>query len=111
MKIEAKTVVSIRYKMSNSSGEVLEDILSGLPISYLHGRGDILPALEAALYGLKEGDKKAISISNQMGYDEVDDEFYIEVIIDQIRLATTEELENGLKPKISSNSCCLNGYC
>ncbi|WP_449439056.1 hypothetical protein [Pedobacter steynii] len=58
MTVEEKTVVSIRYKMENSKREVLEDILDGLPISYLHGKGSILPSLEQELTGLNEGEEK-----------------------------------------------------
>jgi len=52
MKITNNAIVTIRYKMHNSKGEVLEDMLEGSPVEYMHGRGNILPQLENDLLGL-----------------------------------------------------------
>ena len=110
MQILEYTVVSIRFKMTNSKGEVLENTLEGPPIHYIHGKGNILPALEAELNGLKKGDFKTIHISKEKGYDETDDEFIVEVIIDEIRQATEQELKEGLlqftQPTIDCNGGC-----
>lgn len=80
MQIANNTLVSIRYSMKNSRGEVLENILEGAPVSYLHGTGHILPSLEANLAGLEAGDKKSIFITKDPGYPDIDDDFYFEVI-------------------------------
>jgi FKBP-type peptidyl-prolyl cis-trans isomerase SlyD len=110
MEILEHTVVSIRYKMTNSKGEVLENTLEGEPINYIHGKGNILPALEAELNGLKKGDCKTILISKEKGYNETDDEFIVEVIIDEIRQATELELKEGLlqftEPAIDCKGGC-----
>lgn len=111
MKVEDKTVVSIRYKMQNSKGEILEDNLNGLPVNYLHGIGSILPALEAELEGLKEGEEKQIFFSKEKGYKDLDDEFYIKVVVDCIRLATDKEIEGGLNPQVADNYCGPEGCC
>jgi len=111
MKIEDKTVVSIRYKMENSKGEILEDNLNGLPISYLHGEGSILPSLEAELAGLNQGEEKQIFLSKEKGYKDLDDEFYIKVIVDHIRFATAKEIEEGLNPQVADNYCGPEGCC
>ncbi len=95
MNIGTNTIVGIRYKMQNSKGEVLEDILEGSPVEYLHGSGNILPALEAALAGLHAGDQKNILVSRDAGYSEVDDDFLFEVVIDTVRLATEDEIKKG----------------
>jgi len=110
MQILEHTVVSIRYKMTNSNGEVLENTMEGAPIHYIHGGVNILPALEAELNGLKKGDCKTILISKEKGYDETDDEFIVEVIIDEIRQATAQELKEGLlqvtRPTIDCHVGC-----
>lgn len=111
MKIEDRTVVSIRYKMENSKGEILEDILDGLPINYLHGHGTILPSLEAELTGLNEGEEKQIFLSKKNGFQNLDDEFHISVVIDKVRYATKEELEKGLNPVLSDDYCGPEGCC
>jgi FKBP-type peptidyl-prolyl cis-trans isomerase 2 len=81
--------------MKNSKGEVLEDNLGKDCKQYLHGTGNILPALEANLAGLKAGDKKFVYISKQDGINDLDDDFSFEVIIDNVRAATEEELQRG----------------
>ncbi|ETZ22259.1 peptidylprolyl isomerase [Pedobacter sp. V48] len=111
MKIEDKTVVSIRYKMENSKGEILEDILDGLPINYLHGHGTILPSLEAELKGLNEGDEKQFFLSKETGFEGLDDEFHIRVIVDKVRYASEEELEKGLNPLMLDDYCGPKGCC
>ena len=64
MHISEHTVVSIRYKMTNTRGEVLENTMAGPPIQYIQGRGNILPALEAELNGLKTGDPIVLHVTN-----------------------------------------------
>ena len=44
MQILEHSVVSIRLKMTNSKGEVLENNLEGQPIQYVQGGGNILPS-------------------------------------------------------------------
>lgn len=110
MIIQDKTVVSLRFRMKNSKGEVLEDILDGPPINYLHGGGGILPLLEAALTGLKAEDQTLIFISRDEGYEGMDDDFSVEVIVDDVRPATQKEIENGVVA-LASDSCGPEGCC
>ena len=111
MHISEHTVVSIRYKMTNTRGEVLENTMAGPPIQYIQGRGNILPALEAELNGLKTGECKTILISKEKGYNEADDEFIVEVIVDDIRKATEQELKEGLLHHKQSTTSCSGGGC
>jgi FKBP-type peptidyl-prolyl cis-trans isomerase SlyD len=80
--------------MKNSKGEILEDIMESEPMTYLHGSGRMLHALEENLEGLKAGDEKIFLISKEHGYD-VDDSFSFEVVIEEVRPATEEELKVG----------------
>ena len=98
MQIGVNTVVGFRYRMLNGKGEVLEDILEGSPATYLHGSGNIMPALEEQLEGLSAGDSKQIIVSGDTGFAGTDDEFSFEVIIDFVRSATEEEVNLG-RPK------------
>lgn len=103
MKIAANTVVSLRYIMKNESREVIEDIINTAPVKYLHGSGNILPALEACLEGLETGQHKSISISNQTS-SQLNEQFHFDVVIDDVRPATEGELKKG-KPIHSTNEC------
>ncbi|MGZ8549943.1 MAG: FKBP-type peptidyl-prolyl cis-trans isomerase [Chitinophagaceae bacterium] len=96
MKITEQKVVSLRYIMKNREGEEIENTFPGPAVQYVHGAGKILPELEIQLNGLKKGDKKSITL-------ELPDTFRFEIEIDDIRLATTEELAAG-KPLIV-NDC------
>jgi FKBP-type peptidyl-prolyl cis-trans isomerase SlyD len=94
MIIENQRVVSIRYIMRNHKGEELENNIGDAPISYLHGSGNILPALESGLTGLQPGDKKSLSISGDLVAG-LPEEYHFEIIIDDVRKATNEELSKG----------------
>ena len=50
-KITDDMVVSIEYTLKDDSGEVLDSSDGGEPLSYLHGRGQIIPGLERELEG------------------------------------------------------------
>ena len=98
MEIAEKTVVSLRYIMKNQDGVELENTFSGSAVQYLHGSGKILPQLETLLTGLKTGDKKEITI-------EIPDTFHFAVRIDDIRMATPEEIQAGNPIAITDNAC------
>ena len=110
MRVMNNTVVSIRYRMENCNGEELENIMENEPVQYIHGAGDIMPALEAGLTGLNEGEKKSIFLTKKDGFAGLDDDFYIEVVVDGVRTATEDELIRGLQ-KPGKEDCCGSGCC
>lgn len=111
MKVRDKTVVFIRYRIKNSKGEVLENIIDGSAINYLHGGGYILSSLEAELEGLEAGEGKTIFISKDRGYDLIKKGFYVEVIIDEIHESTTDELKGYSKLQDSDSNCGPDCIC
>ena len=106
MQIADHTVVSVRNRMKNSRGEVLENTLNSTPIHYLHGVGSLLPVLEADLAGLKAGDERTMVVSGEQGGGQLGDDFYLEVIIDGVRAATEEELRRGSPHQPDCGSDC-----
>lgn len=105
MKIETGKVVSLRFVMKNAMGDVIEDIMDQAPVEYLHGAGNILPALEVGVEDLQVGDTKQVIFKN----DGSGDEFKIDLVVDAIRPATTEEIKAGKpekKPEICGPGCC-----
>lgn len=60
-------VISLEYQVRLRDGQVVE-ATSQHPIDYLHGGGQILPALERALEGLCEGDRAAFTIPAEDAY-------------------------------------------
>ena len=62
MKIEKDTAVTLRYKISESSGKVLEE--SAEPMAYLHGGyGNTFPKVETALEGQETGFHTVIELA------------------------------------------------
>ncbi|MDB5087439.1 MAG: FKBP-type peptidylprolyl isomerase [Mucilaginibacter sp.] len=107
MNIEANRVVSLRFVMKNNNGDVIEDIMNQAPVDYLHGSGNISPALEAAVEGLKVGDKKLIVFKKAESSGE---NYQMNVVVDNIRLATPSELKSG-KPEPPKDETCGPGCC
>jgi len=52
--------------------------------------------LEISLAGLKIGEKRIVSISKQE-FAEVDEDFILEIVVDNIRLGTQEESASGIQ--------------
>jgi FKBP-type peptidyl-prolyl cis-trans isomerase SlyD len=108
--VKANKVVSIRFTLKNSHGEILEGIMNSNAVEYLHGSGNILPALEAGIEGLHAGDRKSITFNSDDS--KASDKYYIDVIIDNVREATLIELQQGKpEPKPSDRSCGTGCCC
>lgn len=60
-------VISLEYQVRLQDGQVVEATRHH-PIDYLHGGGQLLPALEKALEGLCEGDRAAFVIPAEDAY-------------------------------------------
>ncbi len=61
-------VVSLHYVLKNSKGLVLDSSEGEDPLSYLHGADNIVPGLEKALLGRKQGDHFSVVVSPEEGY-------------------------------------------
>jgi FKBP-type peptidyl-prolyl cis-trans isomerase SlyD len=72
MQISDNKVVSIHYTLTNNKGEVLDSSSGKAPLSYLHGKNNIISGLENALSGKAVGDKFNISIPPEEAYGKHD---------------------------------------
>jgi FKBP-type peptidyl-prolyl cis-trans isomerase SlyD len=68
MRVKLGRVISMDYVVRVDTGKVVETSSGRSPIEYLHGSGQILPALERALEGLREGDQASFSIPCEDAY-------------------------------------------
>lgn len=104
MLIQKDTVVTIRYTMKDDKGEVMEDTMNTSPVQYVHGSGSILPSLELHVEGLSAGDKRSFVAQEKLWKHP----FHFDVMIDEVRAATEEEIENGrsLKNDCGPDCCC-----
>ena len=73
MHIEKRKVVTIEYTLTDESEEVLDTSKGQEPLTYLHGAGNIIPGLEAALEGKTEGDALKVKITPEEGYGDRDE--------------------------------------
>jgi FKBP-type peptidyl-prolyl cis-trans isomerase SlyD len=64
-------VVTIHYTLKDDDGDVVDSSSGGEPLEYLHGAGNIVPGLEAAMSGKTVGDKFKVTVAPADGYGEV----------------------------------------
>lgn len=71
MTISKDSVVRFHYTMRNPQGEMLESTRDdNEAVTYLHGHGNLLPALEQALEGRQAGDQLTLTLSPEQAYGE-----------------------------------------
>ena len=85
-RIKKNKKVSIVYSIMNGNGEILMEVSPHSPIYYLHGyRNDnIVPGLEDALNGHKEGDIFTVELPYELAYGAYDKSLVIEVAKEEL---------------------------
>ncbi len=73
--ISDNQVVSVHYELTDAnSSEILDSNLGGAPLSFIVGKGQIIPGLEEKIKELKAGDNAKISVAPADAYGEYDNE-------------------------------------
>ncbi len=88
MTIEENKVVSIIYQLrkDNHQGEVVEELTKEKPLTFLFGRGNLLPKFEENLNGLGAGDPFQFSLTSDEAYGPVKDNAIVDVPLDVFRI-------------------------
>jgi len=74
MAINDNQVVSISYELKDvASGDVIDSNLDAAPLSFIVGKGQIIPGLENELKNLSQGDNADITVSAKDGYGDYDE--------------------------------------
>ncbi len=73
MQVIKDAVASIHYTLKNDEGTVLDTSEGREPLPYLHGAGNIVPGLEAALEGKTVGEELQVRIEAAEAYGEKND--------------------------------------
>ena len=68
MKITDGKVVTFHYRLAEQGGQEIENNYDSTPMSYLHGRGNLLSALENALHGLEPAAKTVVTLTPEQAY-------------------------------------------
>lgn len=79
MKIQNDTVATIMFELTvgGYDGELVENTDPEKPFEFLYGRGNLLPAFEAELLGLEEGDSFRFMLKSEEGYGAYDPELVV----------------------------------
>ncbi len=72
-------IVTLDFEITDGDGAVLDTSSRVGPMRYLHGAGQLLPALERAVAGLKIGAKKSVEIPCKEAFGERDEARILEV--------------------------------
>ncbi len=73
-KIARDQVVSIDYRLLDDDGSLIETTEGDEPLTYLHGRGELVPGLERALEGKVPGDTGKFHVPAADAYGDRDPE-------------------------------------
>ncbi len=94
MIIEKDKAVTINYRLSDDNGQLIDESSDG-SFCYLHGHDNIVPGLEQALNGKKQGDTFAAKIAPNEGYGERD-ESRVETVAKDM-FPSDEEITPGME--------------
>jgi len=83
-KIREGSQVALEYTLSDEAGTVIESNKGKQPMSYIHGKSQIIPGLEKELSGMKVGEEKKIQIKPEDGYGPVNPDAFQEVPKDKL---------------------------
>jgi len=78
------TTVELEYTLRLGDGSVVQSNVDQEPLSYVHGEGTLLPALESALAGHGADDEVEVTLAPDDAYGQVNDELFRDVPIEQI---------------------------
>jgi FKBP-type peptidyl-prolyl cis-trans isomerase SlyD len=71
--------VSFEYTLSDENGEVLQSNKGKEPVTYTHGRHEIIPGLEKGLSAMQVNEEKSIRVKPDEAYGPVDPKGFKEI--------------------------------
>jgi FKBP-type peptidyl-prolyl cis-trans isomerase SlpA len=60
--------VTLHFALKLDNGDVVDSTFDKNPATFKVGDGNLLPGFEQAIYGLKAGDRRSLSISPEQGF-------------------------------------------
>jgi FKBP-type peptidyl-prolyl cis-trans isomerase SlyD len=97
--IEKNRVVFLHYTLKGDDGTVIDSSSGRQPMSYLHGKNNIIPGLERALAGKNAGDKVEVAIAPDQGYGRRDDRLV--QILPRSKFEGVGDLKPGMQVRAS----------
>lgn len=97
MVVSSNKVVCIHYTLRDEAGIVLDSSSGRAPLAYLHGNGNLVPGLEAALAGKSAGDKLEVRVAPEQGYGIRDDRLV--QVVPRTKFGDAAEIAPGMQFK------------
>lgn len=72
-------VIAFGYVLKNKQGDMIDSSEPNQPLPFLEGRQQIIPALEAELVKMNEGDKKQVTLAAKDAYGDFRQDMIMEV--------------------------------
>ncbi len=91
----------MNYKLTNSEGMLLDTSEGREPLTYLHGKGMLIPGLENELEGKAENDKLIVNVKAADAYGQRHQEMIH--IVPKANFNGDGELKSGLQIQIDTN--------
>ena len=76
--VEGKSV-AVEYTLTLDDGTKVDSNVGGEPLVYVQGSPNVLPALQAALAGMKVAETRRIDLTVEQAYGQVDPQLFQEV--------------------------------
>jgi len=95
MNIEKNRVVTLHYTLRDEQGTVIDSSSGRGPLSYIHGKGNIIPGLEQALAGRVAGDKLDVTVAPDQGYGRRDERLV--QIVPRTKFSELSEITPGMQ--------------
>jgi FKBP-type peptidyl-prolyl cis-trans isomerase SlyD len=73
MKIEPGSVITIAYDICTEDGEIVESSEINGPVTFLQGKGAIIPGLDAKLVGMEEGEERTFTFAPEEAFGRPED--------------------------------------
>ena len=73
MKIASGTVVTIAYDICTEDGEIVESSDINGPVTFMLGKGSIIPGLDAKLVGMEEGEERTFTFPPEEAFGRIED--------------------------------------
>lgn len=97
MNIDANTIVSFHYQVSTLEGEEVDRSPKDQPLTYLHGKSQIIPGLEEALAGKAPGAHIETQVPPEKGYGAYDPQLDLDVPLDAFPAPAKAQLSPGFR--------------
>ncbi len=94
-KVEPGQVVKIDYEGTFDDGTVFDTTKGKQPFAFLVGSGQVLPAFEKAITGMRQGSSKKVKLKPADAYGEADPKKQVELPKEKVLVGANANLKEG----------------